>query len=191
MKKFLFLFMFTFGALVACNTIDETHDECNLPNAEKRISYFLTQNFPDKELEIMRDLSRELSKGENRSMSKVSKSAKELAVIIPETDFLIMFNTMKNYQYSGAYIGTTKVSPKIYDGLEYAKIGQKKDPGDLPCTCKWLCSTAGTNCTASEDGCGFLWMYPCTGEGIANPNGGAVIAVKAKNLGKVGAASKR
>lgn len=159
----------------SCNAFKDATDE-RIPKNDKvkmeilnransRLNYVSELKLPAQEQKLiseMRTQMKEFIYGESNSVSNI---AVQLAKLIPEEDFMILFYNEIEYEYNGEYLGQNPVDINIIQDLQKLNHQQYMASDKLPkCDCKWFCclGCGGNPCEPTADGCGFLWIQPCT-----------------------------
>jgi len=169
--KFL-LIVFLFAS---CNTFKNTKDE-KIPKTDKvkieilnransRLNYVSELKLPLQEQKLISEMKMQMKGFIYGESNRVSEIAIQLAKLIPEEDFLILFYKESEYEYKGKYLGQSPVSNNIIQDLQGLNHQQHIASNKLPkCDCKWFCclGCGGNPCEPTADGCGFLWTQPCT-----------------------------
>ncbi|MDO5608204.1 MAG: bacteriocin fulvocin C-related protein [Capnocytophaga sp.] len=96
-----------------------------------------------------------------------------LASLVPKEDFVLMFNSLEDYNFSGEFSGTNQVPVAFLDYIntaEASSVNLYNEKINLTtkrnCNCRWCLFVdkdfLTTNCTdAGDKGCGFLWLQSC------------------------------
>lgn len=132
----------------------------------EKINQILSQDIPSTHKELIGSLKEELKKIPYSSKSdKFVEVAVGLAEITPLEDFILMFESLKDYKFAGKFNSETKVPAELLKDIKSINNPiSNTTTADRPCSCRW-CIGMGTtsgNCTPSDGGCGFLWMQDCT-----------------------------
>ncbi|WP_027001531.1 bacteriocin fulvocin C-related protein [Hugenholtzia roseola] len=99
-----------------------------------------------------------------------------LLKITPKNDFIQMFMSLDDYnesfdtnkvEYDVQFLtGIQKEFEQVRENSTNSQKAQAAQGGLMNCDCKWTCGWTGadthTNCKPTKDGCGLLWMSPCT-----------------------------
>lgn len=107
--------------------------------------------------------------------SSFQASAYELLRLTSDEDYLLMFNSLDDYQIINAipYRNDIETSSNVYPQLHTHILTGDVDPPnnpdpdkDKPCNCNWTCGDAQSSCTHSNcestsSGCGFFWAFSC------------------------------
>ncbi len=163
------------------NTFDENKSKFdNLVTKDKyilwnnKIEQLLDQKLPNAHLVILKQLQIELKNLAIDKPNRIPELAIKLARITPKQDFIMMFAELEDYHYNGKFIDTAKVPNEIINSFKITITNRNQDTKHniktsrrKKCNCSWTCdSTVGgytTNCEETTSGCGFMWMFPCTG----------------------------
>jgi len=134
-----------------------------------KLEQILDTEIPAEEHYLIELLTVEITKHLQGEESETVAIAAELANLIPEDDFVLMFMELEDYHYNGSYIGEEAVSVEIIDeilGLRF-RTEYEKEPKLLICDCSWMtCPGGSTKCAERASGCGVFWLYPCTQIGL-------------------------
>ena len=141
-------------------------EQQKLSVTEDKINQILTNSLPTEVESKLNLMLIEIPKFYNNQSNTVSDIGVELAGLIPEQDFYLMFYDFSDYSYNGSYIDNINVSQEILDeivGMTYnAGIVQEKPTKQLYCDCGWTCGISNPNCIKTFSGCGFLWGSGCS-----------------------------
>ncbi len=130
----------------------------------EKINQLLTQKLPTEQLSVLKNLQNAYK---SQNIASLKDAAINLAKITPEDDFLMMIETLSDYNFTGKFYGVKSVSSYILADLENMSISPSSPTTDLSgkikCTCHWCggLSNPGSNCYTTGSGCGFLWLYAC------------------------------
>lgn len=157
------------------NTFDELETKKKYALWTDKINQLLTQKLPEEHLIILEQLKVELANMADDKSNRIPELAIKLATIIPKQDFIKMFAELEDYNYSGRFQDSEKISDEVISSfkrvinnrtMEIDRTGFKTSK-KKKCNCSWTCdSTVGgytTNCEETTSGCGFMWAFPCTG----------------------------
>ncbi|PZU86961.1 MAG: hypothetical protein DI529_07990 [Chryseobacterium sp.] len=150
---------------------------------ESKLNQVLIQDLTKEQRVLVEAL-----KGEIKNMNsptyngvKLIELGIALAKITPENDYIKMVSSLENYTTTKnvkiGKINNVFVVKDLENFLIRVKkrnkliIEESQSSGGITnkkpvCNCSWTCGMYGgvdDNCTASNGGCGFLWLQDCTG----------------------------
>lgn len=159
-------------------TISEIKEKYSSIVSEDKISVWQDKleqlkslDLPSENLILINELSKELK---NYNVSKeidgINAIAKSLANITPIEDYVKMFASLENYQFTDKFEGSAMAidyfdSFEVKNDFEFKLESSTSKRPD--CNCRWTCgevSGSHSNCNETSIGCGFLWLGSCTGK---------------------------
>ena len=123
----------------------------------------------DSEIRVeIRKLKSEVTSDYSLSNPKILTIADRLARLLTYDDFISLFVKIDPYQGSNIRMSTRPcdLCLDLLATLPESPSGLGEPSALPPCNCNWTCGDAwssGTtsNCSHTEDGCGFLWLSSC------------------------------
>ena len=132
-----------------------------------KLDDLLYQDIPNSirsNIEVVRDFVEK--RGEVEDFSEFKRAVIELSKSIPLEDFIQMFTSLENYDYTNEFKGTTPVPDSFRKYIEEDIVEKKPLPSYGDCTCRWCLfidkSFFSSRCKETKYGCGFLFLQSCT-----------------------------
>ena len=129
----------------------------------EKVNQMITQKLPSENLNLLQKVKTFISQ---KNIEGIKEVASNLGLITPEIDFLKMFESLEDYNYSGKFVGSTRVSDLILIDLKtLGSPSTNQNTGKMHCSCRWCIGMGdvGSNCSGGGGyGCGFLWLQECT-----------------------------
>ncbi|CEN47610.1 exported hypothetical protein [Capnocytophaga canimorsus] len=141
-----------------------------------KLEYLLNQDFDNEiraDIRVIKDFISDF--GNEDKYLAFNQATIRLANNIPKEDFMLMFTSLDDYDYSGSFLGKEKVSKVFIDYIEGLKetyyLGENLNGSSIPsvarrkCSCRWCLFVpeeyVTANCDEADFGCGFLWLQSC------------------------------
>jgi hypothetical protein len=125
----------------------------------EKIDQILSQNLPIEHKKLVTEIRTGVDKGVDKNSAQAFLgSAANLARITPAKDFGNMFETLADFKYDGKFVNTKKMPESIILDIQNLDLFARGN-----CSCRWCLGqgSTGSNCKATLDGCGFLWLQAC------------------------------
>jgi len=137
---------------------------------QDKLEQLKSLDIPSENIKLIDNLSKELQNyNTSKEIGKINAIAEKLANITPVKDYIKMFASLENYQFTGKFEGDIMAIEyfntfKIKNTFEISSISSTSKTPD--CNCRWTCDehnsgVSNTDCIETSIGCGFLWLGSC------------------------------
>ena len=132
-----------------------------------KLNQLLSLGLPETENNLISQLIIEIPNFRQGLNTDIGSIGNNLASIIPEEDFYLMFVDMDDYNYNGDYQSTLLMPTFRKDEIAMMNFipisdGSSSDQRVPPCNCYWMCSDPNTTKCRPKRLCGFLLLQECT-----------------------------